>query len=72
MLRLIDKMESSKTVDSSVSITFDVRPIAANIIEPIETIYNGLHLLLIELILQETLCLRRLLFLVVSMLVMLL
>ena len=43
MLRLIDKMESSKTVDSSVSMTSDVRPIAPNIIEPIETIYNGLQ-----------------------------
>ena len=43
MLRLIDTMESSKTVDSSVSMTSDVRPIAPNIIEPIETIYNGLQ-----------------------------
>lgn len=43
MLRLIDKMESSKTVDSSVSITSDVRLIAANIVEPIVTIYNGLQ-----------------------------
>ena len=50
MLRLIDKMESSKTVDPSVSITSDVRPIAANIIEPIETMHIQWSLLNLILI----------------------